>query len=105
MGRISQCKSLAPLFAGPLREASGRSCRGEYKQEATDAMRALRRQSLACLRQKICTLMEAVMKTWPDPEDEHEEEPEPKHEEEEEPLRCMSTSRTGVKQFENFNPP
>ena len=41
------------------------------------------------------------MKTWPDPEDEHEEEPEPKHEEEEEPLRCMSTSRTGVKQFEN----
>ena len=48
--------------------------------------------------------MEAVMKTWPDPEDEHEEEPEPKHEEEE-PLRCMSTSRTGVKQFENFNPP
>jgi hypothetical protein len=67
--------------------------------------RDLRRQSLACLRQKICTLMEAVMKTWPDPEDEHEEEPEPKHEEEEEPLRCMSTSRTGVKQFENFNPP
>jgi hypothetical protein len=49
--------------------------------------------------------MEAVMKTWPDPEDEHEEEPEPKHEEEEEPLRCMSTSRTEVKQFENFNPP
>jgi hypothetical protein len=45
--------------------------------------------------------MEAAMETWPDPEDEHEEEPEPKHEEEEEPLRCMSTSRTGVKQFEN----
>ena len=37
------------------------------------------------------------METWPDPEDEHEEEPEPKHEEEEELLRCMSTSRTGVK--------
>ena len=38
-------------------------------------------------------LMEAVMETWPDPEDEHEEEPEPKHEEEDEPLRCTSTSR------------
>ena len=49
--------------------------------------------------------MEAVVKTWPDPEDEHEEEPEPKHEEEEEPLRCMTNSGTGGKQFENFNPP
>ena len=49
--------------------------------------------------------MEAVMETWPDPEDEHEEEPEPKHEEEEEPLRCMSTSRTGVKAVREFNPP
>jgi hypothetical protein len=58
-----------------------------------------------CVRQKIGNLMEAVMKTWPDPEDEHEEEPEPKHEEEEEPLRCMTNSGTGGKQFENFNPP
>ena len=55
---------------------------------------------------KIGILMEAVTTTWPDdPEDEHEEEPEPKHEEEEEPLRCMSNSGTGRKQFENFNPP
>jgi hypothetical protein len=48
--------------------------------------------------------MEAVVKTWPDPEDQHEEEPEPKYEEEEEPLRCTTNSGSGGKQFENLNP-
>ena len=48
--------------------------------------------------------MEAVMETWPDPEDEHEEEPEPKHEEEEEPLRCMHEPDQG-KAVREFTPP